>query len=328
MSILPSPVSLVPLAAALCSVVASAQDESPTTARALVLEGSHRLAVAIGEVSGDGTRDLVFSQNGAFELRRGQAIPRGHRFVGGTKLDVSVQPSCEHSGPPVLADVDRDGDLDLVSLDAPWSGRERAVWAANDGFGAFGPFEPVLDPTGTPLGWDGQASGIACADWDGDGEIDLLIAQPQVLVFRGAGTRFAQVPVALPLRSLGAIAVGDVVGDAETELVTVQVDGVFAHARTDLESKTRLADVVGDPAQVQVSIGDWDGDGRVDLLLGHDATEPPAARTDDADPLVDAARRVLASIEAEQARLDQSPATGLDQAALRARAERREALSR
>ncbi|MGA0870314.1 MAG: FG-GAP repeat domain-containing protein, partial [Planctomycetota bacterium] len=204
------------------------------------VEGFHRVGAALGDIDGDRVDDLVLSKNGAFALRRGKPSEGERTFEDERPLGISVAPSCEHAGPPVLVDLDSDGDLDLVSLDSPWSGRERAVFFANDGAGRFEASVPLTDPTGAPLVWDGQASGIACADWDGDGQGDLLIAQGNVLWFRGAGTRFAQAPLDLGVPSQGAVVVCDHDGNGTLDLITAEDGELRRRSRDDVAASVSM----------------------------------------------------------------------------------------
>ncbi|MGA0060005.1 MAG: FG-GAP repeat domain-containing protein [Planctomycetota bacterium] len=288
------------------------------------VEGFHRVGAALGDIDGDRVDDLVLSKNGAFALRRGKPSEGERTFEDERPLGISVAPSCEHAGPPVLVDLDSDGDLDLVSLDSPWSGRERAVFFANDGAGRFEASVPLTDPTGAPLVWDGQASGIACADWDGDGQGDLLIAQGNVLWFRGAGTRFAQAPLDLGVPSQGAVVVCDQDRDGTPDLITVEDGQLRRRSRADLATAVAIGPLPEDPAQAQVSAADWDRDGRVDLLVGHTVATPPvAAARSEPSPRIESAQRVLAAIDAERARLDREVPAGLDRATMEKRAARR-----
>jgi hypothetical protein len=288
------------------------------------VEGFHRVGAALGDIDGDRVDDLVLSKNGAFAVRRGKPSEGGRTFEDERPLGISVAPSCEHAGPPVLVDLDSDGDLDLISLDSPWSGRERAVFFANDGAGHFAAPAPLTDPTGAPLLWDGQASGIACADWDGDGQTDLLIAQGNVLWFRGAGIRFAQTPSDLGVRSQGAVVVCDQDGNGTLDLITVEDGELRRRSGDDVAVSVPMGRLPEDPAQAQVTAADWDRDGRVDLLVGHTVATPPVAAAKSApDPRIESAQRVLAAIGAERARLDREVPPNLDRATMEKRAARR-----
>jgi hypothetical protein len=295
----------------------------------LEVEGVHRLGAALADLDGDGVDDLVLSRNGTFAWRPGRAADGARTFGDERSLGAAVHPSCEHSGPPVLADIDGDGDPDLISLDSPWAERERAVWFRNDGSGRFAPAAVLADPAGAPLRWEGQASGIACADWDGDGHLDLLVAQPEVLYFRGLEGRFAQVPSALGVRSAGALLVCDRDGDGSPELITVEDGGLVARRRGGLGEAEGLGALPNDPAQAQVSATDWDADGRLDLVVSCAlAGAPPVDAGTEADPLVEAARRVLAVVDAERSRLDRIAPANFDSATLERRAARRAELER
>lgn len=136
------------------------RDERSVTNRNL-LSGS---GVACGDVDGDGRCDLYFCG-----IDSGNVLYRnlgGWRFVDIT-LEAGVRCAERDSTGAVLADIDGDGDLDL--LVNSFTGGTRLF--LNDGGGKF---REATDAAGLRSG-TGSTS-MALADVDGDGDLDLYVA--------------------------------------------------------------------------------------------------------------------------------------------------------
>ena len=65
------------------------------------------------------------------------ALPQADRFGPQNVLD----PAADGAQSVVSADLDGDGDLDVLS--ASLAGATTVSWYANDGTGAFGPAQPI-----------------------------------------------------------------------------------------------------------------------------------------------------------------------------------------
>jgi FG-GAP-like repeat len=143
-------------------------------------------------------------------------------------------------------DWDSDGDLDLLVGDI--SGAVHLI--PNEGNAkayAFGKAQP-LEAAGKPLRVEGDA-GPFTADWDGDGKRDLLVGSGDgsVSFFRNSGTPKAPVlSSAVVLVSPGEASFGPLAPKKPTR---------------GIRSK--------------ICVADWNGDGRLDLLVGDFAVQAP-----------------------------------------------------
>jgi enediyne biosynthesis protein E4 len=140
----------------------------------ILLNGS---GVAAGDVDGDGLCDLYFCG-----LDSANAL---YRNLGGWKFeDISTKagvawPEADATG-AALADIDGDGDLDLIVNSV---GQGTRVFQ-NDGAARFTPLEPLLNPR---LG----GTSLALGDTDGDGDLDLYVANYRTVTLRDQpNTRF------------------------------------------------------------------------------------------------------------------------------------------
>lgn len=164
-----------------------------------------------------------------------------------------------------LADLDADGDLDLLSGN---SLDKQLVWFENDGSGQFGP-KQVLE------GGVSEVSEIHVADFDGDGVVDVACAMSgdlRVRWFRGlgSGTYSPAIDLGSTVDSITSFLVGDVDLDGDQDLVVAaDTAGILWIENLDGGSFTAPNQIVSTTTRVRAAeLGDLDGDGVPDLLYG------------------------------------------------------------
>jgi VCBS repeat-containing protein len=163
------------------------------------------------------------------------------------------------------ADLDRDGDLDLV-LAAAAGAPDRAFLAANGSF------------TSTELGaaaLDSRA--VAAADVNGDAFVDLVFASPgggRLLINSGSGGVFTSGPTIGTGDAVDVLLV-DLLGDGLPELVLANADGDAA-VYGNSGGVFKLAHTLPTGPASTVAAGDFNADGRSDLVFGRATAAPPA----------------------------------------------------
>jgi hypothetical protein len=197
----------------------------------------------------DGRPDLLLTTTTAARLYVGTRWPNDNEPMPMRRVELPGPP-CQMTGNLAVADWDGDGLADLLL--SQWHEREvgRISWFRNVGR----PREPRYEEGRTLVsGTEGPPynSGFCVMDWDGDGQLDLLMARVEYHEDPSKPTGW-DVRGRLWLYPHG---VGDRPDDANSlgERRPVEVEG----------KPLIVDDYAAFPA-----IGDLDGDGRPDLLLG------------------------------------------------------------
>ncbi len=171
--------------------------------------GRETKVLAVGDVNGDGTVDVVTASDSAITTLINDGL--GGMTVGESEIIASVS----HLA---LGDFDGDDDLDLFATGEDAS----RVWL-NNGAGVF------LD-TLQPLG-PGNSSHVALGDLDSDGDLDAFVSNGEGVANRvwlndGAG-RFHDAGVRLESsRSTISTALGDIDNDGDLDLISVNESDV------------------------------------------------------------------------------------------------------
>lgn len=188
--------------------------------------GAVPVAIAAGDLNADGFLDLVVANSGGNTLliRLNQGLGR---FAPPISLDMPNSPQGV-----ALGDLDNDGDLDIVASNAypPFGGRpSTAVVFKNNGSASFG--APQSYPVAS------YPSGVALGDLDGDGDLEIVVANkgvniPEigtnipgtitVLGNRGDGTFLAQstiIGIGYYTQPTG-IVLGDLDGDGDLDVAS------------------------------------------------------------------------------------------------------------
>jgi hypothetical protein len=274
-----------------------------TAASGAAADPGYGMGVAAGDVNGDGHVDLFVTNLGPDVLLLGDGTGS---FLDGTAAS-GIRGGDWTSGATLL-DADGDGDLDLyvcayvlIDLARPeWCGDRRAGWRSychpdrypgledrfwrNRGDGSF---EDVTRAAGLG-GSAGKGLGAIATDYDGDGDLDLYVANDSTEnrlwendgtgVFRDATLLSGTGVDAGGLTEAGmGLACGDVDADGDGDLFVTNFDdesntlylnegaGLFADrtAQAGLEGPSRK------PVGFGAVLADFDGDGDLDLAVAN-----------------------------------------------------------
>jgi len=229
-----------------------------------------------GDIDGDGDVDLVQSGRNASGTQ--QTILYRNDGSGAFAEIANSGLADASRGSSVFADVDGDGDLDLILTGVDLSNNPRTIFYRNDGTGVF------TEVTGTDVPLPG-GSDLDLADVDGDGDLDLAAAgnggffTGKLLINDGSGL-FTEANAEIADVENGTADFADVDADGDPDLlITGNIAGAADSSITTLYRNDGSGSFA--PAnellprrenssvnERSVAFGDMNGDGTLDLLLG------------------------------------------------------------
>lgn len=233
-------------------------------------------SIALGDVDRDGDEDLAagnFGQTNRLYLNNGTSDPWQSVIVE------EITQDAHNTNSVALADVDRDGFLDLVAGNA---GQPNRLYLNQMDVGPFSAGREINSATGATIS-------MAIGDVDGDNDLDLIVAKgvieppglPATLYLNnGTADPFAGVAgvnVTPENSRVFSLALGDVDGDEDLDLIVNSLDQPMQfYPNNGTGAPFEGVDPVNIPSETQtasesvlaVALGDMDGDEDLDIVSG------------------------------------------------------------
>ncbi|MGI4874678.1 MAG: FG-GAP-like repeat-containing protein [Janthinobacterium lividum] len=243
----------------------------------LVLTSCFSLALA--DVDGDGDLDVVTAGNDAPPFNEDRVLRVRLNTGGGHFGDGQELPIAGGIIRPALADIDGDGDLDVVGA----SSKERAVRVyRNDGRGTYLDNKEALSFLDMPQDISQQPRSVVLGDLDGDGDLDLLTANASstsggysvsIRFNNGKGIFSGGRDMVAGGGGFPQLLLGDIDGDGDLDLLTKQddhsgnkSDEVLVYVNDGRGNFHPGPTVPTTARAITIALADLDGDGDLDLL--------------------------------------------------------------
>ncbi len=183
-----------------------------------------------------------------------------------------INANADRASAVLAADIDGDGDLDVVSTSA---GDHRVSWYPNsDGKGNFGTEQLISESMN-------RAKVIHAADLDGDGDLDIISASQDdesIVWFEntsGSGDFGSPVTITTASQITESVYAADIDGDGDLDLVSGS-SGNRAHKVSWYENVNGRGNFGGQKNLIPSNLrgadsalaGDLDGDGDLDIVYG------------------------------------------------------------
>jgi hypothetical protein len=224
--------------------------------------GTYPMAMAVGDVNGDGVPDLALAQETVVTILLGNGDgtfrPGINYTTGGAKLRSIT-----------LGDFNNDGNLDVAVGDYLYNNVEVLL---GDGLGNF------ALAAAYPV--DGHSSGVAAGDFNNDGNLDLVSANrflSDVTLLLGDGHGgFQSGGNFVAGQYCRALGVGDFNGDGNLDLAVANaeygdntVSVLLGDGNGGFSSTLNVPTGI---APISIAVGDFNGDGYPDLAVAnHDS---------------------------------------------------------
>lgn len=225
------------------------------------LSGPYNLVSA--DLDGDGDKDIVATSTNGNNIVWFENLDGNGNFSE-PRIIVS---NMEYPLDIAVADIDGDGDLDIVAVS---TNDHKIVWFKNlDGQGNFGQQQLVAQLN--------EVQTVQAKDMDGDGDIDIIAGGDYKVIWLentdGQGTFGPERIIANDIQTTESIEVGDVDGDGDMDVVVADWLNQTISWYENLDGMgtfgpSRLITAEGD-ATSSVILKDFDNDGILDVAADY-----------------------------------------------------------
>jgi hypothetical protein len=243
--------------------------------------GENPVSIAIGDIDGDGKLDLALANRGSSTVSVYRNTSTSGNISSGS-FETNIDFATGNTPFSVsIGDLDGDGKLDLAVANAGSNTVSVLRNTSTSGTIASGSFETEVNfETGT------GPFNVSIGDIDGDGKLDLVVMNYNVStisVLRNKATSGTIASGSFETKvdfatgnEPNSLAIGDLDGDGKLDLAVVNINSntisVYRNISTSgtIESgsfETKV-DLVAGNAPCSIAIGDIDGDGKLDLVVG------------------------------------------------------------